>query len=105
MHAAHSQAQVAVTVCGPRVNEFTGRSIQETAHIPNRGSLDWVTAPSCGQFVLLILTLANSIPVLHYCTAGSALGASLLAQVVKNPSGMQETPAQFLGQEDLLEKG
>ena len=31
-------------------------------------------------------------------------GASLIAQLVKNPSAMQETPAQFLGQEDLLEK-
>ena len=26
-------------------------------------------------------------------------------QLVKNPPAMQETPAQFLGQEDLLEKG
>ena len=31
-------------------------------------------------------------------------GASLIAQLVKNPSAMQETPARFLGQEDLLEK-
>ena len=32
------------------------------------------------------------------------LGASLVAQLVKNPPAMQETPVQFLGQEDLLEK-
>ena len=31
--------------------------------------------------------------------------ASLIAQLVKNSSAMQETPVQFLGQEDLLEKG
>ena len=31
--------------------------------------------------------------------------ASLIAQLAKNPPAMQETPAQFLGQEDLLEKG
>ena len=31
--------------------------------------------------------------------------ASLIAQLVKNPHAMQETPVQFLGQEDLLEKG
>ena len=31
--------------------------------------------------------------------------ASLIAQLVKNPPAMQETPVQFLGQEDLLEKG
>ena len=31
--------------------------------------------------------------------------ASLIAQLVKNPPAMQETEVQFLGQEDLLEKG
>ena len=31
--------------------------------------------------------------------------ASLVAQLVKNPLAMQETPDGFLGQEDLLEKG
>ena len=30
---------------------------------------------------------------------------SLIAQLVKNPPAVQETPDQFLGQEDLLEKG
>ena len=31
--------------------------------------------------------------------------ASLVAQIVKNPSVMQEMRVQSLGQEDLLEKG
>ena len=31
--------------------------------------------------------------------------ASLIAQLVKNPPALQETPVQFLGQEDPLEKG
>ena len=31
--------------------------------------------------------------------------ASLVAQTVKNPPAMQETPVRFLGQEDPLEKG
>ena len=31
--------------------------------------------------------------------------ASLVAQLVKNLPIMQETPLQFLGQKDLLEKG
>ena len=31
--------------------------------------------------------------------------ASLVAQLVKNPPSMQETPVQYLGQKDLLEKG
>ena len=32
-------------------------------------------------------------------------GASLVAQLVKNPPAMQETPVRFLGLEDPLEKG
>ena len=32
-------------------------------------------------------------------------GASLIAQLVKNPLVMQETPVRFLSREDLLEKG
>jgi len=35
----------------------------------------------------------------------SGLRASLIAQLVKNPPVMQETPVWFLGQEDPLEKG
>ena len=31
-------------------------------------------------------------------------GTSLMAQLVKNPLAMQDTPIQFLGQEDPLEK-
>ena len=31
--------------------------------------------------------------------------ASLIAQLVKNPPAMQETPVRFQGQEDPLEKG
>ena len=35
----------------------------------------------------------------------SQLGASLVAQLLKNQPEMQETPVRFLGQEDPLEKG
>ena len=45
-------------------------------------------------------------------SAGEGIGyplqyswASLVAQLVKNSPAMQETPVQFLSQEDLLEKG
>ena len=31
--------------------------------------------------------------------------ASLMAQLVKNPSAVQEIPVRFLGREDPLEKG
>ena len=37
--------------------------------------------------------------------AHSSVLASLIAQLVKNLSAMQETPVQFLGWEDLLEEG
>ena len=32
-------------------------------------------------------------------------GVSLIAQLVKNPPAMQETPVRSLGREDPLEKG
>ena len=35
----------------------------------------------------------------------TSIWASLIAQLVKNPPAMQETPVQFLGREDPLEKG
>ena len=42
----------------------------------------------------------------QYGIAGSygGSGASLVAQLIKNLPAMQETPIQFLGQEDPLEK-
>ena len=36
---------------------------------------------------------------------GRATWASLITQLVKNPSAMQKTLVQLLGQEDPLEKG
>ena len=36
---------------------------------------------------------------------GTIQWASHVAQLVKNPPTMQETPVRFLGQEDPLEKG
>ena len=41
----------------------------------------------------------TDILVSYYC-----FGASLVAQMVKNPSAMQETQVQSLGWEDPLEK-
>ena len=37
--------------------------------------------------------------------SASPTHTSLVAQLVKNPPAMQETLVQFLGWEDLLEKG
>ena len=41
---------------------------------------------------------------LFWLSSLTKLGASLKAQLVKNPPAMQESPVQFLGQEDPLEK-
>ena len=43
------------------------------------------------QMIICINSVSSSVP--------------LVAQLVKNPPPMQETPVRFLGQEDLLEKG
>ena len=39
------------------------------------------------------------------CNDVCVWGASLIAQLVKNPPAVQEIPVQFLGWEDPLEKG
>ena len=45
--------------------------------------------------------LSNRAQIHYLCLAR----ASLVAQVVKNLPAMQDTTVQFLGREDLLEKG
>ena len=42
---------------------------------------------------------------LYIHTHTHTYGASLVAQLVKNPPAMQETLVRFLGWEDPLEKG
>ena len=41
---------------------------------------------------------------LFKCTVLWLIRAPLVAQLVKNPPAMQETPVQFLGREDPLKK-
>ena len=43
--------------------------------------------------------------IIHFRLLPPWVRASLIAQLVKNPPAMQETLVQFLGQEDLLDKG
>ena len=45
------------------------------------------------------------IKLLHIFPGSSQTQATMVAQLVKNPLAMQETPVQFLGQEDPLGKG
>ena len=65
------------------------------------------------HFILIFpfLQLCGTECTISLRSAGSNLSigehywASLIAWFVKNPPAMQETPVQFLGQEDPLEKG
>ena len=52
---------------------------------------------------ILIPACASSSPA--SCMIYSAYRVSLIAQLVKNPPAVQETPVQFLGREDPPEKG
>ena len=61
------------------------------------------------KLLFVIFTIQNSAwhnrcnkDLLNRC---SPYWASLVAQLEKNLPAMQETPVQFQGQEDLLEKG
>ena len=56
--------------------------------------------------LLLFILLVNKVSIELILKVDSLESwASLIAQLVKNLPGMQETPVQFLGQEDPLEKG
>ena len=61
---------------------------------------------------LRVLELLQSLPVISSSFSSllelktyTLYGASLIAQLVKNPPAMQKTPVRFLGHEDPLEKG
>ena len=41
----------------------------------------------------------------HLCDFLALIWASLIAQLVKNPSVIQETQVRLLGREDMLEQG
>ena len=56
--------------------------------------------------LLLFILLVNKVSIELILKVDSLESwASLIAQLVKNLPGMQETPVQFLGREDPLEKG
>ena len=60
-----------------------------------------------GLSLCWLLGAAKTIGVC-FLTIDGELGtvrASLIVQLVKNPPAMQDTPVQFLGWEDQLEKG
>ena len=58
-------------------------------------------------YKLILFTFFNHLHTSIYNTTNLYIfiGASLVAQMVKNLPAMQETPVQSLGQEDPMEKG
>ena len=64
------------------------------------------TYPVAAFPLLLFMLLVNKVSIELILKVDSLESwAPLIAQLVKNPPAMQETPVPFLGQEDLLEKG
>ena len=63
-------------------------------------TIEWLMLSSWATFHV-VLRKSASITALNW----SLSGASLVAQMVKNLPGMQETWIRFLGQKDALEKG
>ena len=64
------------------------------------------TYPVAAFPLLLFMLLVNKVSIELILKVDSLESwAPLIAQLVKNPPAMQETPVRFLGQEDLLEKG
>ena len=57
------------------------------------------------SLLALLITLIHFSVLLSFNAKLVRIRASLLAQLVKNPPTMQETPVQFLGWDDPLEKG
>ena len=53
------------------------------------------------KFLVRVLLKPSVMDFEHYI---ASMWASLIVQLVKNPPAMQETPVQFLGWEDPLEK-
>ena len=61
-----------------------------------------------GMFLVLtvVMVFVNILVLKTHPSVYSQMGILYnLAQLVKNPPAMQETPVRFLGQEDPLEKG
>ena len=63
-------------------------------------SIPWDPAINNSSTMITMQNLNADLAKIHNIT-----GASLIAQLVKNPPAMQETLVRFLGQEDPLEKG
>ena len=83
-----------VRLCDPIDGSPPGSSIHG---IFQARVLEWGAIAFSGDFPYFLLFKSEFGNKVHR--------ASLVAQLVRNPPAVQETPVQFLGQEDPLEKG
>ena len=66
---------------------------------------DWDVSEGWGNSWMNWVWKMSWMLILHFNQTKVNVGASQVTQLVKNPPAMQETPVQFLGWEDPLEKG
>ena len=75
--------------------------------IPNKQKKSWITiifiVNRQASKNIKILNQSNVYEYRHYYQHPCI--HSMIAQLVKNPSAMQETPVRFLGRNDPVEKG
>ena len=83
------------------INAVKFVKIEMHAHI--RGILSESLLSQNIQFFIYVHFFNFQLFILYWCIAN--LGDSLIGQLAKNLPAMQEILVQFLGQEDLLEKG
>ena len=57
------------------------------------------------MLIFVISMIFQTPPKISLSWVPNIKRVSLIAQLIKNPPAMQETPVQFLGWEDPLEKG
>ena len=60
--------------------------------------------PDALIFAFWTLSFKSAFSLYSFIVLMQELGASLAAQLVKNPPAMKESPVRFLGWEDPLEK-
>ena len=90
----------------PRNSLLSDRRETDSCIIPFSSSIvAWPSSPLMSLHLILLLLSLRRMPVIEFSSLRSNLGASFVAQLVKNLLAMWETWVQSLGWEDPLEKG
>ena len=90
----------------PRNSLLSDRSETDSCITPFSSSIvTWPSSPLMSLHLILLLLSLRRMPVIEFSSLCPNLGASFVAQLVKNLLAMWETWVQSLGWEDPLEKG